>query len=133
MQSPWACHLRYLYRKQRGLCCWCKGLTFCHRDTPDIQAYDPTARVFRIDDADPYSLIQGVVVFGEYFPMATVEHVIPRREGGHPTSLENLAMACVTCNNRRDKMTAHEFLAYLGIDPGVLVVVDVDADEVGAT
>ena len=39
----------------------------------------------------------------------TLEHVIPRSEGG-PTTMENLRLACVWCNQGRQTKTLDEFL-----------------------
>ena len=40
----------------------------------------------------------------------TVEHVVPRAEGG-TNSLENLALACYACNNNRGITSIEDFIA----------------------
>jgi len=42
--------------------------------------------------------------------LATLDHVVPRSEGG-PLKLANLVLACQACNNRRGVMDAEEFRA----------------------
>ena len=40
--------------------------------------------------------------------LATLDHVIPRSQGG-PLSRENLVLACQACNNQRGVMDAETF------------------------
>lgn len=44
--------------------------------------------------------------------VATVDHVIPRSEGGS-NGFDNLVTACFTCNTRKAKRTGEEYAAYL--------------------
>lgn len=40
----------------------------------------------------------------------TIEHIIPRSAPGGSNALENLVLACLTCNYARGDMEYHEFL-----------------------
>ncbi|WP_210247685.1 HNH endonuclease [Salinarimonas soli] len=45
--------------------------------------------------------------------LATLDHVIPRSQGG-PTRAENLVLACAACNNARGVEDAESFRARRG-------------------
>ena len=42
-----------------------------------------------------------VFVTPDGFTDATIEHIVPLCDGGHPSDLHNLALACARCNNEK--------------------------------
>ena len=48
--------------------------------------------------------------------LATLDHVLPRSQGG-PLTPGNLVLACQACNNRRGTMDAEEFRALVRHEP----------------
>jgi hypothetical protein len=57
-----------------------------------------------------------LIIRGKSFPAnrATIDHIFPLSRGGSK-SFENLTVACFSCNNLKDNMTAIEFLRALCI------------------
>lgn len=149
MSRAWSVHLPDLWHAQGGLCCWCQSLALMVRDfhydegtawpharlwtshwrrvwpggarenTPDwIELFGPppvlTYPVARLGAR------QAVTTRGVCFPVATVDHIVPRKRGHDPIDVSNMAMACKPCNNARDQMKPRDFLRYLGIDPALI-------------
>ena len=46
--------------------------------------------------------------FSRYAP--TIDHIVPKSQGGQKRSMINVVLACYSCNNERGDMPAEEFL-----------------------
>lgn len=82
--------LPVLWERQHGVCHYCRQFAIPARLVPEI-------------DGAVLSAKRRVVMFwGKTYGVASVEHLRPRRDGGRNT-LRNCVMACVRCNNRRER------------------------------
>lgn len=135
MAREWSKYLPDLWAAQGGRCCWCQGLTFMVRDFGDDHEWAwPYPRLWQSDGVriPPGANLRHytphwIELFGRQsgrglrFPVATIDHILPRRTGHDPLDVENMRMACKPCNNARDSMTPRAFLRYLGIDPDTVL------------
>lgn len=85
-------HLDRLYAEQASLCWWCR------RPTAIIRHIPPEAIVKQTAD-DIYWRIADEFVFEAR--IATLDHVVPVRDGADPYDAENMVMACAPCNRDR--------------------------------
>lgn len=70
----WRAKTRHILRRRDGdLCCWCH----------EPMLFDPAHH--------------------EHLDFATLEHVIPKKEGGHRFDYSNLALSHRRCNWKRDQ------------------------------
>jgi 5-methylcytosine-specific restriction endonuclease McrA len=73
--------IRILSEQQNHRCCYCGVRTWCRQHEKE----------------------------GSLDMLATVEHIVPKSQGG-PLSMDNLVMACHKCNRRRGDANAYIFL-----------------------
>lgn len=92
-RRPWRTLLPGLWVRQHGRCHSCGAFCLMARDaagTPGAAAA-PGGR--------------WVVLWGQTYPAATVEHLVPRAAGGATTDLDNLRMSCRPCNDGRNRQS----------------------------
>lgn len=87
-KSVKSCWLLVMWRRQRGLCHYCKTRTVV---LSGLSSYVLNWKAGTV-----------ATKFG-VFRVATTEHLIPRCHGGRSTS-KNLVMACLPCNRDRGKI-----------------------------
>ena len=93
--NSWWQYLPELWERAHGVCHYCGTFTIPARLVPEIEGAVLTKK--------------GRVVLwrGCYWSVASVDHVVPRRDGG-TNRRKNLVLACVQCNGRRNKQNASQ-------------------------
>lgn len=54
--------------------------------------------------------VRGVHQAGQPGKMATIEHIVPPKLGGHKTNLKNLLCTCQSCNKTRGQIEHQKFI-----------------------